>query len=294
MRHWSSSIRSQGRRTLWRLKPPVLALGGGGARGFAHIGVLLEIERVGLPIRHIVGTSMGAVVGAMYQALGSAAAVRDRWGEAFDNDLIPSIPARRTGSERSWLSKARELKERMVMSFALHRASIMQDETIIKALDFLLPDGNIEDLPRPLTVVATDLDSGDPVALRSGPLRMAVQASSSIPGILPSVDIGERALVDGGVVAEVPVLAAEGQGAPVLAVDVSADLAEREPEEIALDTIMRTQQMTTRLLRHRQLRHARWVVRPAVGHALWSDWDQFEQLVEAGAEAMRSWIDAAS
>ncbi len=93
-----------------------------------------------------------------------------------------------------------------------------------------------------------------------------------------------------GVVAETPVREAKAAKRPVFAVDVSMDLGERSDDDIALDTMMRTQTMTAAVLRQHQLHEARWVLRPKVGHATWSDWDLFEELVEAGAKAMRGWL----
>ena len=87
----SQGLLPASRRIAWKIRPPVLALGGGGARGFAHIGVLRELDRADLPIRSIVGCSMGALVGGMYATLGSADAVFDRWREALDRGLIPTL-----------------------------------------------------------------------------------------------------------------------------------------------------------------------------------------------------------
>lgn len=283
------------RRIGWKLRPPTLALGGGGARGFAHIGVLQEIDRNSLSVRALTGTSMGAIVGAMYASLGSGDAVFDRWREALARDLIPIPPRpRRIGrdekSEHPLLQAARRFRNRVVVSFALQQPTMLDQDSITEAVNFLLPDARIEDLPLRFSAVATDLDSGHGVTIKTGDIRNAIKASGAIPGVLPAVEIDGRDLVDGGVVAEVPVLEARRLGRPVLAVDVSMDLGERSDNDIALDTMMRTQSMTGALLREHQLEEARWVVRPQVGHATWSDWDLFEDLVEKGAQAMRTWL----
>jgi len=169
---------------------------------------------------------------------------------------------------------------------------MLDGTSITEAVEFLLPDVQIEDLPLRFSAITTDLETGRSVTISSGPLRAAVRASGAIPGILPSIEIDSRHLVDGGVVAEVPVNEARAAGRPVFAVDVSMDLGERSDDDIALDTMMRTQTMTAALLRRQQLGDARWILKPEVGHAAWSDWDLFEELVDAGAKAMRGWLGA--
>lgn len=284
------------RTVAWRLRPPHLALGGGGARGFCHIGVLMELDRRGLSVRSITGTSMGAIVGGMYASLGSGSAVFDRWKEALDRKLIPAPPQHRRSRgrgtrEHTILQTARRFRNRLVVSYALHQPSMLDGTSIDQAVDFLMPDIDIETLPIPFGAVATDLETAEALCLTSGSLRRAVRASGSIPGVLPPTTIDGRSLVDGGVVAEVPVEQARLRGRPVLAVDASVDLADRQDDDIALDTMMRTQSMTGARLRRHQLEGARWILRPEVGNAMWSDWDRFSELVEAGATAMRAWLD---
>ena len=285
-------------RRLWRrVRPPVLALGGGGARGFAHIGVLEVLERERIPVRAIAGTSMGAVIGAMYLVYGSAEAVRRRWEEAFEQDLVPEVPTVDIGEKGAeeashhLLQLAKRVRDRLVISIAINRSSIAEADEFVRVLEHLLPDEEtFEALPRPFVTVATDLVTGEEIRLAAGPLRPAVQASSSIPGLVPPVEIGGRPLVDGGVVAEVPVGAARTLGGPVVAVDVSMDLPPYDPESIVLHTMFRTGLMTSRRLREYQLREADEVLRPDVGARTWSDWTSREAFVEAGRRAALRWL----
>ncbi len=285
-------------RRLWRrIRPPVLALGGGGARGFAHIGVLEVLEREGVPIRAIAGTSMGAVIGAMFLEHGSAEAVRKRWEEAFERDIVPDVPSVDIGEKQpeevphQLLQLAKRVKDRVVISIAVNRATITEADDFVRVLEHLLPnERRIEELPRPFVAVATDLATGDEVRIRRGPLRQAVQASSSIPGLVPPVEIDGRPLVDGGVVAEVPIGAALELGRPVVAVDVSMELPPYRPDSIVLHTLFRTGLMTSRLLRQAQLRDADAVIRPEVGARTWSDWESREAFVEAGRQAAERWL----
>ena len=275
---------------MWRLRPPVLALGGGGARGFAHLGVLQVLDEVGLPVRGIVGTSMGAVVGGMYFAYGSAARATDLWREALEKELIPSVrPIGRVPDaetkEHPLIQIARRIRNRVVISFAMNKGTVLDDSALVEALEFLIPDLQFSDLPKPLVVVATNLETGAEERLRSGPIRPAMVATSAIPGMVPAVEIDGQPMVDGGVVAEVPAVAARDEGWPVIAVDVSLDVPPIREDDLVLDTMMRTQMMTARLLRRRQLRSATRIIRPGVGDARWAEWNRFDDFVDAGRKA---------
>lgn len=277
-------------RATWRIRPPVLALGGGGARGFAHYGVLQAFDEAGLAVRKIVGTSMGAVAGAMYLAYGSAARAIDLWREALEKDLIPSVrPIGRVPDadhkEHPLIQVARRIRNRVVISFAMNKSTVLDEAALVQALEFLCPDLQFSDLPKPLVVVATNLETGAEVRIRSGPIRPAIVATSAIPGMVPAVEIEGQLLVDGGVVAEVPAVAARAEGWPVIAVDVSLDVPPLSDDDLVLDTMMRTQMMTARLLRRRQLRSATHVIRPDVGDARWAEWGRFDEFVEAGRRA---------
>ena len=282
-------------KAAWRLKPPILALGGGGARGFAHYGVLQALDEVDLPIRAIVGTSMGAVAGGMYLAHGSAEKSIELWRQALAEGLIPSV--RPIGAvpdaeakEHPLIQVARKIRNRVVISFAMNRSTILDSKDLEQALELLIPDMTFADLPKPLVVVATDLESGEEIRIREGSLRKALDASSAIPGFVPAVQIDGRSLVDGGVVAEVPAIAAREEGWPVIAVDVSLDVPPIGQDDLVLDTMMRTQMMTARLLRRQQLKSATLVIRPAVGSARWAEWNRFDEFVEAGRVATREFL----
>ena len=282
-------------RAIWKLRPPILALGGGGARGFAHLGVLQVLDEADLPIRSIVGTSMGAVAGGMYLAHGSAEKSIELWREALAEGLIPSVrPMGRVpdaeAKEHPLIQVARQIRNRVVISFAMNRSTILESKDLEQALELLIPDLTFADLPRPLVVVATDLENGDEIRIREGDLRTALDASSAIPGFVPAVEIDDRLLVDGGVVAEVPAVAAREEGWPVIAVDVSLDVPPIGEDDLVLDTMMRTQMMTARLLRWRQLRSATMVIRPDVGCARWAEWSRFDEFVEAGRVATREFL----
>jgi len=273
----------------------VLALGGGGARGFAHLGVLQVLEEARLPVRAIVGTSMGAVIGSMYLAYGSTEKVAALWQEGIAEGLVPFVTSLRRvpdtdSSEHPLIQVARKIRNRVVISFAMNRSTILDQEDLARAMEFLIPEIRIDDLSKPLVVVATDIETGDEVRLCKGPLRAALAASSAIPGMVASVEVNGRWLVDGAVVAEVPVAAARSVGWPVVAVDVSMDVPPVGESDLVLDTMMRTQLMTASLLRWRQLAKATHVIRPEVGGVSWAEWRRIDDLIAVGRNSAREFL----
>lgn len=158
-----------------------VALGGGSARGYAHIGVLAALERRDLAPDVIVGTSFGAVVGALY-ALGHSPAMLRRDAERLRRrDVLPRL-----------------------VDFGWHRGALFAGERLERVLRGWVGDARIEDLPRTFAVVATDVDTGERVVLREGPLALALRASTSLPGLFAPVAWRGRRLIDGGIGAPVP------------------------------------------------------------------------------------------
>jgi len=176
--------------------PFSLALGGGGARGFAHVGVLRVLEREGLRPSAVAGTSMGAIVGALY----AAGIGPDGLVEALDLLEIKGLAG--------------------VTKVNLGPGSLLSADAFEARMRQVLP-ATFDDLTLPFAAVATDLVTGERVVLRDGDLPRAVRASMSIPAVFEPVRMGERLLVDGGVVDPIPVDAAGGLfDGPVVAVDV--------------------------------------------------------------------------
>jgi NTE family protein len=270
----------------------VLALGGGGARGLAHVGVLEVLERSGVPVAGVAGTSAGAVVGAMWLTLGNAPAVSRRWREFLNAGFPSALPDVRltstvTSRDNLLLHFARRLRQGAMVALALERTSLVSHEDFDQGIAFLLPDVSIEELPKPFAAVATDFDTGEPVTLRNGSLRLAVAASSAVPAVLLPYVVGGRTLIDGGTVADLPVEQARALARrPVLAVDAGEGWPPEDASAITLPrAMMRGANMTHRALRRLQVREADLVLRPAVGHMHWSDFGRFEEAIDAGRAA---------
>ncbi len=214
----------------------VLALGGGGAKGAAHIGVLRELEALHVPVDAIVGTSMGAIVGGLYAA-GLSLDEIERTLVGLDwQEALSDKTARELLSFRRKQDDAR-LKIKASIGWKAGRLSlprgVLQGQKLQLILrEILLPVANVDDFDRlaiPFRAVAADLEHGEAVVLGSGDLVQSIRASMSLPGVFEPVPIGERLLIDGGIVANVPVDAARGLGADVIiAVDVGTQPVMRD------------------------------------------------------------------
>jgi len=181
-----------------------LALGGGAARGWAHIGVLRELERLGIVPDIVCGTSAGALVGAIYLCGGLD------WFEEWLRGL-----------------GRREIVRRLDVTL-LGGGGLVEGKRLMEFLRAELGDPEIEALPRPFAAVAADLGTGRETWLREGPVFSAVRASIALPGLFTPVQWDGRWLVDGGLVNPVPVSACRALGAEVvIAVNVNSDALER-------------------------------------------------------------------
>lgn len=270
----------------------VLALGGGGARGLAHIGVLEALEEAGVAVAAIAGTSAGAVVGAMWITLGSAAAVARRWREFLAAGTLRALPdARLTPAvstrDNPLFLLARRIRRTALVALALDRTGVITHAEFESGVSFLLPDVAIESLPVKFAAVATDFETGAPVSLRHGRLLAAVTASCAIPAVLPPYPFGGRHLTDGGTVADVPVAQARRLARrPVVAVNVGEAWGEEDARGITVaQAMMRASAMTHKALRDAQLAAADLVIAPEVGALHWSEFARLDEAAAAGRAA---------
>jgi NTE family protein len=215
-----------------------LALGGGAARGFAHIGVIKALEAQGIVPDIIVGTSAGAVVGALY-AVGN------------------------NGFELQKL--AIKLDESKFSDWSVPDRGVLKGEGLQKFVNDAVANRPIEALKRHFAVVATDLHSGETILFRSGNTGMAVRASATVPGIFRPVGINGHEYVDGGLSSLVPVHGARQLGADVvIAVDISAPPG-KQPVRGTLDILLQTFTIMGQNLARYELKDADVVIRPQVG-----------------------------
>ncbi len=264
-----------------------LALGGGGARGFAHLGVLKILDEHGLKIDVIAGTSMGALVGALYAQAGSAEAAISRLQQGLRRQehstrLMKLYQPNRQGDH--FLNYvAQRLQQRIIINLSINRRTLLSASRLAGAVAELLDDSQIEVLPIELGVVASDLVSGRGVIIRKGSVRKAVVASSSIPGFFPPVRWGNHLLVDGEVTDFVPVDACRALGADyILAVDVTPDVQPNPSLNNTLEIFLRSVRITNFGQAQAALGRANFALRPVLTSVQWSDFDRLPELIALG------------
>jgi NTE family protein len=271
----------------------VLALSGGGARGMAHIGVLQHLDHLSLRPDLVTGTSMGAVVGAWYCLFGSAGGLVERAYDLFESDLfakldLDELKADKEGARDSFEEFSRKTKALFMLSKMVRRMSIVEEGFMERVVQGLYGQATFADLEIPFVAVATDLYSGEDVALTEGSLARAVQASASIPGVFPPVAWEDMLLVDGFITKNVPV---PEPGEPplkadVIAVDVQRGLESSGPWENGIEVVSRAEWIMQIQLNRWYLEQADLVLVPDVREVHWADFGRIDQLVEAGRMAV--------
>jgi len=283
-------------RHRWQAKVGV-ALGGGAARGMAHVGVLRALSRENIPIDVIVGTSMGAIIGGAFAATGDIAGLERKvrevlTSEQFRKNKLSFLRETRQQRKGLFFSMKNLIRRGIFYGVSNLRPSFLSAEEFAHSLEAIIPDVRIQDLPIPFGAVALDLESAEEVVICNGKLRLASGASSAIPGILPPVKINGRTLIDGGWVDKVPVLPAFKLGADVvIAVDITADLDSRSEYRRGVDIMVRANAIKDDALVGFSRRLADVVIEPDVGRIHWADFGSFERCIDRGDKAATKAID---
>lgn len=254
-----------------------LALGGGAARGLAHIGVLCVLEKEGIPIDMIAGTSMGAAVGALYAQSKSANFIKELALERCQKKLVPLVDP---SLPKTGFIKGKKIKDLLA--------------------SFIGSDTKFSDLKLPFACVATDVNTGEEVIIDRGSVPEAIRASISIPAIFTLVKWGKRYLVDGGLVNPVPVSVVKRMGADfVIAVNVIPDVVDRiHPQEKGgakepniINIIIQSIHIGTYSLVRSSLEEADIVIEPEVAHIGAGDFQHAPECILQGELAAQSSIN---
>src|SRR5438046_1682574 len=236
-----------------------LALGGGFARGFAHLGALQVLEQNRIPVTHIAGTSVGSILGAAYAS---------------------GAPLERI------IETCRRFGFRDFALWRVSRLGLESNHRLESLIERVFESRHFEDLRIPLAVVATDLTSGEPVVFTQGNLVDAIRASCAFPGLFEPVQIGTRCLADGGLVAPVPTRAARELGASVV---IGVSVGMQDGHRGAPTNIFQVVSRAVNAAQKHQLeiweRHADLVLRPDVQSLAWDDFHRAEEAIAAGASA---------
>ncbi len=274
-----------------------LVLGGGGARGAAHVGVLKELERLRIPVDAIAGTSMGAIVGGLYATGMSAKELEDLVNTIDWTGTLSDTP------ERQDLSFRRKQDERefpINFELGVRDGDLLLPKGVIQGqkLDLLLREltlstshiENFDELPIPFRAIASDIVAGEAVVLGSGDLAKSLRASMSVPGVFSPARIDGRLLVDGGIVGNLPIDVMKGMGVDIIiAVDVEFPLYKSDELESVL-TI--SEQMLTIMIRKETLRQIETLgdedilIKPKLGVYASSNFADIAETMEPGRLAV--------
>ena len=242
-----------------------LALGGGAARGFAHIGVIKALEAHGIVPDIVVGTSAGSLVGALYAA---------GYG-GFDLQRV-----------------ALQIEDTVITDWAVPDRGFIKGEALQAFVNQAVQNRPLDRLNKPFAVVVTDLQSGEQVVFRLGNTGMAVRASSSVPGVFQPITINGREYVDGGLTSPVPVRAARGMGADlVIAVDIS-NVPRFGKTKDSFDILLQTFAIMGQRLAGHELAEADIVIRPDTGAMRGTDFSNRHLAIIEGEKAGLAAISA--
>ncbi len=281
----------------WRRKRIGLALGGGGARGLAHIGVLRVLENEKIPIDLIAGTSIGALMGGAYASGTNPDELQKKVDEYLNSPEFRSsaIRAFETGHAKGEIGLTQRIQTYLRNHFyliqALFKPGILSHEDFQATIDYFIPNIQIEEARIPFRAVATDLVSGEEIIFSKGSLRQAVMASCAVPGALAPLKEGERLLSDGGIICSVPSSVARQEGADiVIAVVVDRGIGSEELRNV-VDVYLRVNEIMGERLKQCELAEADVVIRPEVGDLHWSSFSEAMNLIDEGEKAAREKLD---
>ena len=244
------------------LRPGIgLALGGGFARSFAHLGVLRVLEEHDIPISCISGSGIGSILAAAYAG----------------GIPLPSIVA-----------KCREIRFRDFARWRVSRFGLASNRRLGMLVHRFFDSNQFEDLSIPTAIVATDLDTGDPVVFKQGRLADAIRASCAFPGLFEPIMIGTRCLADGSLIDAVPTRAARELGAEcVVGVTVGLHDGHRGAPTNIFQVVSRAVSAAQKHQLESWERRANLVLRPDVQSLAWDDFERIDDAIEAGVMAAR-------
>jgi NTE family protein len=269
-----------------------LALGGGGARGLAHLGVLRVLEREKIPIHAISGTSMGAIIGACYAMEQNIQSIEGKIIKIMNS---PSFKSMRfdflknadCDDKKGIIEKTRKI----VISGMIHiieetKDSYLPADKLESIINALLPDIDIKKTKTPFTCIAADLTNGKEKIFSEGSLRKCVYASAAIPGVFPPIKIDDVYYNDGGSVDVTPVNAFNDIKVDhIIAVDVKSRVMRWEKVANVKEIMARSNYITSQILSDMQLKNANAVISPMVKHIHWTGFDKAEFLITQGEKA---------
>ncbi len=277
-----------------------LALGGGGARGLAHLGVLKVLEREGLPVGFIVGSSIGALVGTAYAINPDAAALAQRVAEVLGEEGNTAPGFKLLGRVHQYEQDRSDLLYRLkrfagkevFLNLILVRKALLSEKDSRSCIEPFLRAIDLSETAIPCAVTAVDLISGNKVVVKQGPAIEAVMASCAVPGFMPPIALNDMLLVDGGVIDAVPAgPAKEERAGLVIGVDVGGRFTHKTTIGDGVDAINRVAEIMEYHLSRPGRQQADLLIEPDVRHFHWTDFLKYDELIDRGEQAAESKLD---
>jgi len=272
-----------------------LALGGGSAKGLAHIGVIKVFEEEGIPIDVIAGTSIGSIVGGLYALNPDPLYLENRARVLVNSDAFKDLRLDKFNRNQSggWFGRIKSrLKDGLTVAESLMKPSIVAKEPTERVFKELFGDKEFSDTRIPFACISLDLLSGNDVIFTTGPLWKATMASSAIPGIFPKVEFENYVLVDGGVTANVPIQAARALGADiVIGVILGRQLSPPGDLSSALEVILRSDELAKFKLFRLTLEEADFIIDIELPDIHWTEFGRIDELIQRGEAAARSALE---
>jgi len=266
-----------------------IALGGGGAKGLAHIGILETLEENGIRPKFVAGTSIGSIIGAIYCLSGTAKGLKEKAKQMIESDEFRHFQLDRfyTDDENVFERFKKEVFEKFFFGQLLFKKSHVKIEAAKKLFNGLFSKKTFYDFKIAFSCNALDIQSGEETVFTSGPITEAVWPSCAIPGILPPFVKDRKIFIDGGVVDNVPVEPVKKIGAKTV---LAVYLGDRPKFTEEPDTGYKITQRALSFMRYhfdqRILRLADFVLSPEVAKFHWADFSALDALVQKGRDAV--------
>ena len=273
-----------------------LALGGGGARGACHIGVLKILEDNGIIPDVIAGTSAGSMIGAMYASEMNAHIVEQKYMKHIQSENFKDLGFRyiaNSEKDDSIFSQiVKQIKNQYVLMVSSNRKSIIKNERLSKAANILFETKKFEDLKIPLLVTATDLVTGNPIIYKTGDLVDAVVQSSTIPGFVEPTYQNNRMLVDGGISLPTPVTPLIGECDFIISINITRGVSNQPEPNNIFEILNRSRDISIGQLNKLLLEKANFIIKPEHNNLHWSAFDKSDEFLKVGEKAASDSIES--
>ncbi|MFH1046633.1 MAG: patatin-like phospholipase family protein [Candidatus Omnitrophota bacterium] len=272
-----------------------LALGGGGVRGLAHIGVLKVLEQAKIPLDLIVGTSMGSIIGGSYALSGDTAKLEQQVLELLAREEISKLEILAADSAPDEKRMIIEnlvsfVKDLLLWNLKGIKRWVANGNEIKQLVKEMVGEADFTQTKIHFACIACDLKNGEEIILRQGSLADAIMASSAVAAVFPPVELQRRLLIDGGIISEVPIEAAHRLGADfIIGVNVSSRIL-YDKFRHGMDILFQADEIRSYELNRLKLKMADFVITPLVDHISWAAFSKGAQCIKEGELATQKII----